>query len=62
MGQRQVSKDRILRDRAQLLGALRDHRRGRTAHLTEPELAHLAENIERRLAELEKRLAAMDEA
>ena len=62
MGQRQFSRRRILRDRAQLLGALRDHRCGRAPHLGEPELAQLVENIERRLAELEERLAAMGEA
>jgi hypothetical protein len=49
----------LLRDRAQLLGALRDHRRGRTTHLPEPELALLIENIERRLATLEEKLAEM---
>ena len=62
VGQRQVSKGRLLRDRAQLLGALRDHRRGRTTHLPEPELALLIENIERRLATLEERLQEIGEA
>ena len=52
----------MLRDRAQLLGALRDHRRGGSAHLPEPELALLIENIERRLATLEQRLQELGEA
>jgi hypothetical protein len=56
VGQRQVSKGRLLRDRAQLLGALRDHRGDRPSHLPDPELALLIENIERRLATLEERL------
>ena len=62
MGQRQVSKGRLLRDRAQLLGALRDHRRGKTGHLPDPEAALLIESIERRLAALEQRLQEMDGA
>ena len=61
MGQRQVSKRRLLRDRAQLLGALRDHERGRTADLPEPERAQLVESIERRIADLDERLQAFAE-
>ena len=51
----------MLRDRAQLLGALRDHRRGKASHLADPELALLIENIERRLATLEQRLQELGE-
>ena len=53
---------RLLRDRAQLLGALRDHRTGKSSHLPEPELALLIDNIERRLATLDERLQEMGEA
>ena len=49
-----------MRDRAQLMGALRDHRRGRTGHLSDPERAAFIESIERRLATLEERLREMD--
>ena len=62
MGQRRVSKGRLLRDRAQLLGALSDHRRGKADHLADPELAFLIESIERRLATLEQRLQELDGA
>ena len=62
MGQRQVSKGRLLRDRAQLLGALRDHRGGKANHLPDGELAFLIENIERRLAHLETKLQELDGA
>ena len=51
-----------MRDRAQLLGALRDHRCGKPSHLPDPELALLIESIERRLATLEERLQEMGEA
>lgn len=62
MGRRQITRGRLLRDRAQLLGALSDHRRGKPSHLAGPELALLIENIERRLATLEERLREMGEA
>ena len=61
MGRRQVTKGRLLRDRAQLLGALRDHERGKRADLPDPELAQLIESIERRLATLEEKLQEMNE-
>jgi len=51
----------LLRDRAQLLGALRDHRRGKAGHLAESEVALLIENIERRLESLEERLQEIGE-
>lgn len=57
-----MSKGRLLRDRAQLLGALRDQRGGKASHLPDPELAVLIESIERRLATLEERLQELDEA
>jgi len=62
VGQRQVSRGRLLRDRAQLLAALRDHRGGCSTHLAEPEVALLIENIERRLATLEERLQELRDA
>jgi hypothetical protein len=62
VGHRQVSKGRLLRDRAQLLGALRDHRGGKAGHLAESEVALLIENIERRLESLEERLQEIGEA
>lgn len=51
-----------MRDRAQLLGALRDHRRGKTSHLPGPELAAFIESIERRIALLDEQLQEMDSA
>lgn len=62
MGQRQVSKDRLLRDRAQLLGALRDQRRGQASDLSKPELLASIAGIERRLALLELKLRELDKA
>jgi len=62
VGQRHVSKDRLQRDRAQLLGALRDHGRGKTGHLSAPERAAFIESIERRLAALEEELREMEAA
>lgn len=49
-----------MRDRAQLLGALRDHRLGKTPDLPESEVADLVRNIERRIAHLDERLQALD--
>jgi hypothetical protein len=50
----------LLRDRAQLLGALHDHRRGKRPDLPESELEDLVRNIERRIAHLDERLQAFD--
>jgi hypothetical protein len=52
-------RQRLLRDRELLLGALRDYEKGKTPALPELELAALVDGIERRIEDIERRLRAI---
>jgi hypothetical protein len=54
------TKERLLRDRANLTRALRDYRSGKTPDLSELELAALADGLERRLEAIEEDLRNID--
>ena len=54
------TKERLLHDRAHLMRALGDYRRGNTPALSELELAILVDGIERRLDEIERELSSID--
>jgi hypothetical protein len=54
------TRERLLRDRAHLLGALRDCQRGKIPPLPEAEFTILVECIERRLEDIERKLSAIE--
>jgi hypothetical protein len=54
-------RQRLLRDRELLIGALRDYEKGKTPALPEPELAAFVEGIERRIEDIERKLKAIGE-
>jgi len=53
-------RERLLRDRELLLGALRDYEKGKVPPLAEGELAALVDGIERRLEDIERKLRMID--
>jgi hypothetical protein len=57
----QKTRKRLLSDRANLLGALRDCERGKTPALPELELEALMDGIKRRLEDIERRLGTFDD-
>jgi hypothetical protein len=57
---RKRTRKRLLSDRAQLLGALRDYERGKIPPLPEIELASLIDGIQRRLNDIETSLDAAE--
>lgn len=54
------TKERLLRDQANLTRALRDYRSGKTPALPELELAAFVDGIERRLGAIEEELRDID--
>jgi hypothetical protein len=56
------TKERLLRDRAHLMGALNDYRNGKIPALPELELAAFLHGIERRLEGIERELSSIDAA
>lgn len=59
---RHNSKERWLKDREQLLKALRGHGAGRTSHLSLREQDHFVESVKRRIADLNEKIARADGA
>jgi hypothetical protein len=53
-------RERLLRDRELLMGALRDYQKGKVPPLEELELAAHVDGIERRLEDIERKLRAID--
>ena len=53
-------RERLLRDRELLMGALRDYHKGKIPSLPELELAAHVDGIERRLEDIERKLSAID--
>jgi len=51
-----ASKKRLLKDRAQLLNALRDCEVGKSADLNKQDRKHLITNIKERIAEIDARV------
>jgi hypothetical protein len=53
-------RERLLRDRELLIGALRDYRKGKVPPLPDLEFAAHVDGIERRLEDIERKLRAID--
>lgn len=57
---RNDSKARRLKDREQLLKALRDHDAGKFSHLSARELEHFVASVRKRIADLNETIARLD--
>jgi len=58
----ELTRRRLLRDREQLVAALRDCERGKAEHLRQPERKTVVESLKQRITDLSRRLDEIGES